>query len=120
MKTSIILTTITLFISASVAQAQTKRVSISEVKGGAISAEHIKSINLESGDTLSYVYMGFQNSKYTTITDIVSIMISNSETLEQMVSDLEAAIPEIKSGTDIRWKREDYDLTLYDFSKHFL
>ena len=43
---------------------------------GFSSVTYEQRIDLDKGDTLTYLYMGYQNSEYTTITDIQSIMFT--------------------------------------------
>jgi len=97
--------------------AQKKRVNLSKSTIGTISAEYTKSIDLEKNDTLYYVYCGFQNKKYSSISDIKSIFITKDEDLKSLIKDLKTAVNEM--GVDkvnINWTRENYELVLYDFS----
>ena len=99
--------------------AQTKSVEVSKFKTGtgALTASHKFSVNLESGDTTrSYVYIGFRNSKYTTIVDIVSYMFSTQEELDEFTKALKAALPEIKTKSTIHWKKRGFHINVYDFT----
>jgi hypothetical protein len=78
-------------------------------------------IDLESQDTLSYVYLGFQNAKYTSITDIKSIFFSKDDIFKQFLKDLKIALEELKKNekTNLNWDRSpNYQLKIYDFSKN--
>lgn len=100
--------------------AQTKRETVSEIKIGTVSCSHNRSINTETGDTIAYVYLSFQNMEYSSITDIKSVMlpIGDSYTdVADFLKDLKAAQTEMASKVSMSWDRERYDLILYDFSK---
>lgn len=96
--------------------AQRKTVDISSLKAGQVSAKYSKVINLETKDTVSYVYLGFQNAKYSSISDIKSIMLSRQEDLKEFIKDLKIALPEINTKQNIDWTKNNYGLTVYDFS----
>lgn len=101
---------------ASFSYAQKKRITISESKIGELINSYTKSINLETNDTLYLVYSGFQNEKYKTITDIKSVSFFRKEDLQEFIKDLKSALIEMESKVSMNWKRERYNLDLYDFS----
>jgi hypothetical protein len=96
--------------------AQKKTIDVSSIKIGQISGKYSKVIDLEKNDTLSYVYLGFQNFKYRTISDTRSVFFAKQEDLKSFVEDLKAALPEIGSKQNIDWKRQLYSISVYDFS----
>lgn len=52
--------------------AQEKRMPISKMKIGTVNCLYEMSINLDKGDTVNYIGLSFQNSQYSSITDIKS------------------------------------------------
>ena len=99
--------------------AQVKRVSISETKIGTVNCLYGMSVDLEKGDTTTYIHLGFQNAKYSSITDIKSIffvMATDSNDVSNFVKDLKMALGEMESKESISWDKKKYSLTLYDFS----
>lgn len=98
---------------------QTKRIELSKEKIGNFNCSYFKSIDLEKGDTLYYVFLGFQNMKYQSITDIKSLFFTTQEQISQFVKDLTQALPEMENkGSQMDWKRDLYTLHKYDFSKN--
>ncbi len=57
-----------------------------------IKCEHTQVINLSTQDTSSYVWCGFQNIKYTSITDIGSVFITSQTELDELISALKIAL----------------------------
>lgn len=96
--------------------AQTKKIDISKLKIGAISALYAKSIDIEKNDTIFYVYLGFQNAKFKSISDMKSVFLSKDEETKNLLKDLKSALPEIGTKQSIAWKKDLYGITLYDFS----
>lgn len=96
--------------------AQTKRVIISEAQIGEISAKYLKSINIETKDTLYLAYMGFQNKKYKSITDIKSIYFKTQDEINEFVKDLKLAVSESESKTSMDWNRVNYTIMLFEFT----
>jgi hypothetical protein len=112
---------ITLIIIPFLSFSQKKTVNLLESKVGPISLKYSMAIDLESQDTLSYVYLGFQNAKYTSITDIKSIFFSKDDIFKQFLKDLKIALEELKKNekTNLNWDRSpNYQLKIYDFSKN--
>lgn len=103
------------FFSSSIT-AQKKRLEISKTKIGNLSPNYSKSIDLEKNDTIYYVYIGFQNLKYKSITDSKSIFLTNDSDIKGLVKDLKMALAEMNVKQNIEWKKELYALILYDFS----
>lgn len=98
--------------------AQKKTIDVSLIKIGQISGKYSKVIDLEKNDTLSYVYLGFQNFKYKTISDIRSVFFPKQEDLKSFVEDLKTALPEVGSKQNIDWKRQLYSISVFDFSSN--
>lgn len=98
--------------------AQKKRVTILESKIGLLSLTYGKTIDLESITTDYYLYIGFQNQKYTTITDIKYVFITNDDDLKGLIKDLKMALTEMQTKQNIEWTKELYKLTLYDFTSN--
>jgi hypothetical protein len=115
MKTKLLALTLLIFC-ATLINAQTKRIEISQLKISTISAKYTKSINIETKDTAYYVYLGFKNAKYPAITDLKSVFLSTDEDTKNLIKDLKSALPEIETKQSIEWKKDLYRLTLYDFS----
>jgi hypothetical protein len=96
--------------------AQKKTVDISKTEIGKLNAKHSLSIDLEKKDTIAYVYLGFQNEKYKSISDRKSILFRNQEEVNAFIKDLKTAFPEMETKQNINWKKEKYSISLYDFS----
>ncbi len=96
--------------------AQKKRVTILESKIGLLNTNYSKTIDLETKTTLYYLYIGFQNQKYTSITDLKYVFITNDADLKDLIKDLKMAMPEMENKQTIEWTKDLYKLTLYDFS----
>ena len=100
------------FLSFSVCgylNAQTKRLSISEKQIGGVNCKYYKSIDLDKIDTVAYVYLGFQNAKYSTISDIVSIffeLTTDSTDIFDFIKDLKTALPEMGNKSSIAWNKK--------------
>lgn len=97
--------------------AQTKTVKISEQKIGPLNCEYTHKINIESGDTTTYVYIGFRNQKYRQLIEYKSILFPANEKdhVNQFIKDLTTALPEIGSKTQVSWDRDYYSINLFDF-----
>ena len=110
-----------LFLSTIVvnANAQIKRIKLLEKEIGPITLLYQKSVNLDTGDSLYFVFLGFQNAKYKSITDIKSVALSDSFKLNEFIKDLKSAHKqmELNEKVSIEWKKENYSLILYDFTK---
>jgi hypothetical protein len=87
----------------------------------------ISGVNIEMTNTrdetrndLTLVFLSFQNAKYTTISDIGNITLSDSSELNQFISDLNGAYEYLmtgKKGTTIEYSHKRYSIHLYDFSR---
>lgn len=110
---------ITLLLLSSLSFAQSKLVKLSEAKIGPLNCEYTHRINMETGDTIKYVYIGFRNQKYKQLIEYKSVLFSATDTeqLTQFIKDLNSALPEMGSKTHITWERDTFTLTLYDFSQ---
>jgi hypothetical protein len=82
---------------------------------GFSSVTYEQRIDLDKGDTLTYLYMGYQNSEYTTITDIQSIMFTKKSEVESFITDIKKIVEFMGDKKEIGFDREDYFLKLYDF-----
>ena len=110
-------------VSSTFVFSQTKRIEILKEEVGPISVRYIKSINLDKGDTLYYIYLGFQNAKYTSITDIKSIGFTKDNIFKQFLKDLNIALEEMGKNEKVNldWDRgPDYKLNIYDFNRNSL
>lgn len=98
--------------------AQKKTIDILTKKLGKIERiVYAKEVDLDKGDTAYYIYMGFQNAKYSTITDIKSIILTKEEDLAELIKDLRLALPEMGTKTTLHFDRKKYSLAVYDFTK---
>lgn len=106
------------FTTNNVIYGQTKKVTLAETKISNVNCKHTKVINLDNGDTSCYVFFGFQNAEYTTITDIVSIMFNAKDTSEikEFTKCLKSAYSEMGNKSTITWDKTKYRIILYDFS----
>ena len=73
---------------------------ISEFKTPGFQGEYKKS---DRGGT--YIYCWYQNPDYTTITDIVSIMLSRRETVENLIKDLESSLTYLGTNQTVRYTK---------------
>jgi len=110
------ITSVLLLFCTTTILAQTKRIEISKFKVSQISADYSKSINLSTKDTLKYVYLGFQNAEFKSVTDIKSIMFTNQNELDEFVIDLKTALPEMDTKQNIDWDKKKYSLAIYNFN----
>ena len=91
------------------------RESIKMVKGENLDFR-IDKVITNSTDTMVYFYWGFQNQKYSTITDIGSFMFYKKEDLKLFVNSLKQ-ISEKEKGIDFQLSIGRYGtMQLYDFS----
>ena len=96
--------------------AQRKTVKVSELRVGFTHLEKAISIDLDKGDSLSYVYISFKNDKYKTITDIKSVILYSAEEYNQFRKDIKLAFQEMTTGSNINWARDEYTISVYDFT----
>jgi hypothetical protein len=91
------------------------RESIKMVKGQNLDFT-IDKVITNSTDTMVYFYWGFQNQKYSTITDIGSFMFYKKEDLKLFVNGLKQ-LSEKEKGIDFQLSIGRYGtMQLYDFS----
>jgi hypothetical protein len=91
------------------------RESIRMVKGKNLDFK-IDKVITNSTDTMVYFYWGFQNQKYSTITDIGSFMFYKKEDLKLFVDGLKQ-LSEKEKGIDFQISIGRYGtMQLYDFS----
>ena len=91
------------------------RESIKMVKGQNLDFT-IDKVITNSTDTMVYFYWGFQNQKYSTITDIGSFMFYKKEDLKLFVDGLKQ-LSEKEKGIDFQISIGRYGtMQLYDFS----
>lgn len=101
------------------AQAQTKRVTLSEEKIGSITAKYAASIDIDKNDTSRYVYLGFQNKDYESITDVKSVFFlipQQNKLFIEFLNDLKKALSNMGTKANIDWRKENYTIKLYDFT----
>lgn len=100
-------------------QAQIKSIKLLDQNIGQVHLIYQKIIDLDKGDTLYMVYMGFQNARYSTLTDIKSIALSTTEMMEEFKKDLSGANKQMQSGEKVsmRWDRKEYQIQLHEFTK---
>ena len=100
--------------------AQTKRENLLSKEIGTISLEYIKSTNIENSVVRYMIYLGFQNAKYKTITDIKSVAFNDTTNFNKFKTDLLNAYKLLDKGEKIEmsWDNLHYKLNLYDFSKN--
>ena len=73
-----------------------------------------------SRDDLVVVLLTFKNQKYSTISDIASIMLIDSTELDKFNLDLKACydyMESSESGKDITYTHKKYQLQIFDFSR---
>ena len=111
------LTTLIAILFCFTLSAQIKTINITENKINGLSCEYSKSIDLEKGDTLYYIFLGFQNANYSNIIDIKSLFFKNNTVLKQFIKDLTAGLNEMDNkATSISWARDSYTIDKHDFS----
>lgn len=100
--------------------AQTTRESLAKKKISGITVEMIKSTD-PSREDLVLVFLTYQNQKYSTISDVASIMLTDSTDLRKFNSDLQACYDYMNSGEkgkSIIYEHKRYRLEIFDFSKN--
>jgi hypothetical protein len=109
-----------LFLSiCNISIAQTKRENILNEKVGTISLSYTKITDVEKSNVDYLIYLGFQNAKYQTITDIKSIAFMDTTNFNKFKTDLLNAYKILEKGekVEMSWDNLFYKLNLYDFSK---
>ena len=111
-------TAIALLFIGFIGNAQTKRENLLSDKVGTINIKYIKSTDLDKNDIYYFVYLSFQNEKYTTITDTKSLGFKDKESLSEFVKDLNTAKTQmdLNQKVNLSWNRNNYNLKLYDFT----
>ncbi len=107
-----------LFVLSFRANAQVKTIKLLDTRVANVHILYDKMVDLEKNDTLYMVYMGFQNAKYSSITDIKSIAITDSTTFNEFKKDLNTAFKQMETGEKVsmRWDRKEYGLILHDWT----
>jgi hypothetical protein len=97
-----------LLISLTVfAQSQIERKTLLKSKNGYEIIERS-----ESGQVLKYFYFGYQNKKYTHVTDIGSIMIVGKDKLEIFANKL-IELSGLEKETEISYTEKNYTISKY-------
>ena len=96
--------------------AQRKTNVKSRFKTSTVSFKNSEVYDLGGGDTIKYLYLSFQNEKYTTIRDLKSIMISTDFDVLEFKNDLKTALSEMKTKSSINWDRKEYKMSVYGFT----
>jgi hypothetical protein len=109
------LTTFLLILFPLFLNAQRITKDISTTKAGLLSCKYTYVAEPDK-DTVYYVYCGFQNKKYTTITDIGSVYIANQEELDKLIGNLEKALGFMETKTNVSFEEPRYKLTIYDWA----
>jgi len=110
-----LITTI-LILAAVQVIAQRKTVKVSELRVGYTHLQKAISIDLDKGDSLKYVYISFKNDKYKSITDIKSVILYSVDEYNQFRKDMKLAFQEMTTGSSINWARDEYTISVYDFT----
>jgi hypothetical protein len=93
-----------------------QRVTISKLDIGKMNCKH--EIYMNGSDTMNYIWLGFQNDKYTQITDTRSVMFpisKDSTDVRQFISDLKQAINNAGSKQNLSWERSRYSIGVSDY-----
>lgn len=112
-KKIIVLSILCFYSFFGLSQKLTKKISEISITGF-YKVEYMMKVDVEKEDTTYIVYSSFQNRKYSTITDIGSIFITDKETLNNLIKDLKLIIEQIDAKVDFDIKRDDYELSLSD------
>lgn len=75
----------------------------------------ISQVVIDKKDTVVYFYMGYQNQKYTHISDIGSIMVSSRAVAEEFIKALRE-ISEVGAGTDYDIRVHNFSVSKYSFT----
>lgn len=105
---------IIILLSASLAFSQTKETTVL-VKNSSPKWDISQTI-IDKTDTVVYFYMGFQNRKYTQITDIGSILISKKGMVEEFIKGCKELV-EVPDKTEYILSIHNFKLAKYEFSK---
>lgn len=96
------------------ANGQTKNIKLYGKKYDGIQVEYRKLINFESKDTNYFVWIFFQNARYSTISDLKFITLESDNDIANFKSDLIEAFKQQdkKEGASMSWKRSGYSIQL--------
>ncbi len=109
-KITLIIIALTLALSS---YSQKEYIELSKFK---ISAPYVSADHTQVED-IEYVYIGFQNVKYSSITDIHSIMLTKQVDLNQFAADLKDAISRATLKKTVYWdSNSEYKIYVYDFT----
>ena len=68
--------------------------------------------------TDGYIFCGYQNPKYSSIIDILSLYFDDKETVTNLIKDLESSLTYLGTNQTVRYtKNKNYIITIYDFNK---
>jgi hypothetical protein len=101
---------------------QMKRDKFIEKNIGGVKLIYQRAVDIEKGDSTYVLFFSFQNAKYSRLTDIKIIGLFSRNAIEQWMKDMKSAYKQILTGekVDMDWNREEYKLTLYNFSKNLI
>ena len=91
--------------------AQRKTNVKSRFKTSTVSFKNSEVYDLGGGDTIKYLYLSFQNEKYTTIRDLKSIMISTDFDVLEFKNDLKKELS-LSAGLNYEYKFSKNDIFL--------
>ncbi len=108
------------FLICDTSIAQTKRENLLSEKIGTITLEYTKLTDIENSNVRYLIFLGFQNAKYQTITDINSVAFMDTINFNKFKTDLLNAYKLLDKGekVEMSWVNQRYKLDLYDFSKN--
>lgn len=111
---------VTILLISILSFGQVKRENFIDEKIGEIYLTYKKTTDLEKSEISYHVYLGFQNQKYSSISDIKSFGFFEKEKLENFIKDLKSAHTQmlLNEKISIAWERETYNLIFYDFSNN--
>lgn len=118
------LLTVLLFIMSLQLYSQKTTTTIYDDKIGTISCKFSRTIDLSNSDTSYYVYCGFQNQKYSSITDLGSVFITDQKGLLKIIEELKGCLKYMDDKSNnysvdlVSYGEVSGSLTLYDFSKN--
>lgn len=93
---------------------QTKRIILLEKSFSGIDLKYSKYIDFDKGDTSYAVWIGFQNARYSSITDIKSIYLDQSLQVSEFKNDLIASFKQqdLKEKASMTWSKPEYEIHL--------
>ncbi len=100
-----------LIISPLFCQAQKITQKILKAEVGHFDCNYSRVIDKGTDDTAYYVFMGFQNLKYSSIVDTKSLFFTKKEHFEKFIADLDSAALYINNkSVEINWEGGDYSI----------